>query len=181
MPVAVRNSEGGPTVFSIPETNLQIEWQGKGDPNGGDVQYVPDDLLKNVQFDRMVRRGLFTVLAADEAESSMDAQADAYRARTEAATAAAISSIDHQVNNDLVQAPCIGPANRGTGECGEPVPVRDKDIRLNEKPVLCSRHVGLAPQYARVETSEMVEVGDTLVPVTKWVRTIVTTREQQQQ
>jgi hypothetical protein len=181
MPVAVRNTEGGPTVFSIPENNVQIEWQGAGDPSGGDVQYVPDDLLTNVQFSKIVRRGILTVLAAGEGEDAMDRQVEAYTERTSTAAAAAATSIDQQVNNDLVQASCIGPSNRGQGECGEPVAVKEKDLRTTSKPVLCPRHEALAPQYARVETSNMIESGDALVPETKWVRTQVTARESSKQ
>lgn len=174
MPVAVRNEEGGPTVFSIPEDNIQIEWQGKGDPQGGDVQYVPDALLTNVQFDKVVRHGILVVVKDESAaQDAIDKQSTAYRDRAEAAASAATASIEQAANNDLVQATCIGPSNRGQGECGEPVAVREKDLRTNDAPVLCSRHASLAPQYARVETDQMIESGDSLVPVTKWVRSQV--------
>lgn len=174
MPVAVRNQESGPTVFSIPEDNLQVEWQGRGDPEGGDVQYVPDSLLTNVQFDKVVRRGILQVIGDEaSANEAIDKQAAAYRGRADAAAAEAVASIEQAADNDLVQAPCIGPSNRGQGECGEPVPVREKDLRNNDAPVLCSRHVSLAPQYARIETDQMIESGDSLVPVTKWVRSQV--------
>lgn len=177
MPVAVRNKQTGPTVFSIlngeGHATLQLEWQGIGDPNGGDVQYVPDSAVKDVQFDKMIRRGVLEIIEEDAAESAMDKQAESYRERTEAASQAATATIDQKANNDLVQASCIGPSTRGTGECGEPVAVRESELKANERPILCPRHASLAPQYARVETDQMVEQGDSLVPVTKWVRTQV--------
>lgn len=179
MPVAVRNREAGPTVFSIPEAQppLQIEWQGHGDPNGLDVRYVQPDLLENVQFSEMLRRGIFEIVEEADATVAMDRQSEAHREKKDADAAAAASSMVLTPNNDLVQVPCIGPSSKGQGECGEPVPVRE--LEKDDKPILCSRHASLAPQFAQVETDQLVEKGDSLVPVKKWVRTQVSAREKQ--
>jgi hypothetical protein len=165
MPVLVRNTEAGPTVFSIPENNIQIEWQGAGDPGGGDVQPIPDILAENVQFTKMLRRGLFTIETDDAA---LDLQAEAHQQKRDAATASAAATLDPEVNNDLIQAECVGPAARGTGTCGKPVPVREKT--QFEKPILCPQHAGLAPEFALLE-----EDGK---PV--WKRSTLAPRERQQ-
>lgn len=165
MPVLVRNMEAGPTVFSIPENNIQIEWQGAGDPNGGDVQHVPDVLLENVQFTKGVRRGLFVIEKNDDA---LDLQDNAHRQQREQQAASAVETLDPEVNNDLIQASCIGPSNKGNGTCGEPVAVKEKT--QNEKPVLCPRHAALAPQFALTEQDGK--------PV--WTRSTLAPRERQQ-
>lgn len=169
MPVLVRNTEAGPTVFSVPENNIQLEWQGAGDPAGGDVQYVPDALLKDVQFSKMIRRGLFTIETDAQAEQSIEAQNAAYQSSKSAASASALSAIEVTTNNDLVQVSCIGPANKGHGTCGEPVAVKEK--ALADAPALCSRHSSLAPQYVLTEVDGK--------PV--WTRTTLAPRERQQQ
>lgn len=165
MPVMVRNKEAGPTVFSVPEDNIQVEWQGAGDPSGGDVQYVPDALVNNVQFSKAIRQGIFVI--ETEAAAEIEAQAQAHQDRKAASEAAATSTIEVTTNNDLVQAPCVGPAARGNGTCDAPVPVRDKD-KANA-PVLCSRHASLAPQFALTEVD-----GQSV-----WVRTTLAPREKQ--
>ena len=167
MPVLVRNKEAGPTVFSVPEAGIQLEWQGAGDPAGADVQYVPDELLQNIQFSKAIRQGIFTVETEADAEAEMDAQAAALQNRRAAAEASAVESIDQVVNNDMVQASCIGPANKGNGNCGEPVAVKEKEAA--NAPVLCPRHKSLAPQYVLTEADGKPA----------WVRTTLAPREKQ--
>lgn len=65
VPVLVRNCENGPAVFTEPVAKVQIEWQGAGDPAGNDHQYVPQDLLDNVNFQRALNRGIFEVVTPD--------------------------------------------------------------------------------------------------------------------
>ena len=51
MPVLVRNTEKGPTVFSDVAKNIAIEWEGAGHPGGGDVQRAPrQGATGNVNF-----------------------------------------------------------------------------------------------------------------------------------
>ena len=167
MPVLVRNKEAGPTVFSVPEAGIQLEWQGAGDPAGGDVQYVPDDLLKNIQFTKAIRQGIFAVETEADGQASVDAQAEAHQQKREAAAANAAAAIDVTVNNDLVQVECVGPANKGNGTCGEPVAVKEKEAA--NAPVLCPRHKSLAPQYVLTEADGKPA----------WVRTTLAPREKQ--
>lgn len=165
VPVLVRNTEAGPTVFTDTSKNIALEWAGAGDPSGEDVQQVPADILENVSFMRSLQRGIFVVEeATPEVQAILDRQTATWRSRREQAEQASADSIDVEANNDLVTLPCIGPSQRGTGECGEPVPVKDK--ARDEKPPLCSRHASLAPQYVVSETDQIVDGK----PVKKWSR-----------
>lgn len=174
MPVLVRNTEAGPTVFTDAHTNTQVEWQGANDPSGEDVQQVPDALIDNVNFLRAVNRGILVVEEASPAVmEALQRQTTSWQARRREAKEASAATIDEQANNDLVTMPCIGPSTRGTGECGESVPVRES--KKFDKPALCSRHAALAPQYVFSESEALVD-GQT---TKQWTRTLMTARERQ--
>ncbi len=175
MPVLVRNTEAGPTVFTDANTHTQVEWQGANDPSGEDIQQVPDSLIENVAFLRAVNRGILVVEEATPAvREALERQVSSWKARQKTAEEAGAAVIDEQADNDLVTMPCIGPSQRGTGECGEPVPVREK-FRF-DKPALWSRHSALAPQYVFSESEAVVDGKTTK----QWTRTLVTSRERQQ-
>lgn len=174
MPVLVKNTQPGPTVFTDTSTNTQVEWQGAGDPSGEDVQQVPDALVDNVAFLKAIQRGIFVIEEASPAtREALERQTSSWKRRTDEAKAASVEAIDMAVNDDLITLPCIGPANRGQGQCGEQVPVREKT--KDEKPALCSRHAALAPQFVVTELEEMVDG----VAKKQWTRTLVVTREHQ--
>jgi hypothetical protein len=95
MPVAVRNLKTGPSVFKDDETNVLIEWEGAGHPEGGDIQYVPDRLLDNVNFMSAVNKGVFAPVEDEAAAAAaMRNQADATRSASDAATAEVMSHMD---------------------------------------------------------------------------------------
>lgn len=174
MPVLVRNSENGPTVFTDSSTNTQVEWQGAGDPSGEDVQQVPDVLVENVAFLKAVQRGIFVIEeASDATRESLAKQTASWQRRTDEAKAASVEAIDPSTNEDLITLPCVGPSNRGAGQCGEQVPVREKT--KDEKPALCSRHAALSSQFILSESDEMVDG----VAKKQWIRTVITTTERQ--
>ena len=105
MPVLVRNTEKGPTVFSDVAKNIAIEWEGAGHPGGGDVQHVPDEVTGNVNFLKAVNRGILVVEnASPEMEQKLGLQTDAYHERREAAEATAEESIDRQAERTLAVA-----------------------------------------------------------------------------
>jgi hypothetical protein len=86
MPTAVQNKEKGPSVFSDPVNNVAIEWAGIGDPNGGDIQYVPDSLMQDINFIRAINRGIFEkVEMSADVQARMDQQGAAYRERRDEA------------------------------------------------------------------------------------------------
>lgn len=179
MPVIMaRNNQAGPTVLSSdPKGTHYVEWQGKGDPAGGDIQPVPEEVQNTVAFTRCVRRGIFTVLDENDAQdtiaAAMDKQQVAWDSRQGLTQQTADEVIDHAANNDIVTLPCVGPDTRGAGgKCGELVNVRDNT--KNERPPLCSLHADLAPQFI---PGEDIVNGKNVVT---WTRLTMGTRERQQ-
>lgn len=105
MPVLVRNSEKGPSVFSDPSANIAIEWQGAGDPNGEDVQHVPDSLIDNVNFLKALQRGIFVVEeASPEMQERLDKQVRAYQQRRNSTEQAGAEALDRQTERSVATA-----------------------------------------------------------------------------
>lgn len=177
MPVAVRNTKTGPTIFTIPEDKVEIEWQGAGDPEGGDIQEVPDDVVSNVRFRRAISRGILSIVDDEQAQVAYDRQVQSYGEREAVAAAQAVSVIDQAANNDLVSLPCQGPGGRGTGECGVAVPVRE--AKRDDAPVLCPQHESLRGEFTQIETGKLIDKGDALEPERKWVRATMGRRERE--
>ncbi len=99
----VRNMEKGPTVFSDLGENIHLEWQGRGDNEGRDVQRVPDKLMENVDFLRTVDRGILKIeRPTPEVEAKLKEQAEAVKAQREASAAAIMDTIDHQAEESIV-------------------------------------------------------------------------------
>lgn len=97
MPVLVRNTEKGPTVFSDISKNIAIEWQGAGDPNGEDVQHVPDEVTDNVNFLKSLQRGIFVIEeASPEMKARLDAQVSAYQQRRDSGDQTSRDALDMQ-------------------------------------------------------------------------------------
>lgn len=173
-PVLVRNTEGGPTVLSDLHTKEFVEWAGKDDPDGNDVQPIPTSFLQNVNFLRCVQRGILIVENPEdnpELAVAIERQNAGWAARREQAQKKATEAIDQQANNDLIAVPCVGPGQRG-GQCDNTVSVKDK--QKADKPPLCSTHEGLAPQYVRNDNVE----GDSTVH--EWKRVTMAPREREQ-
>jgi hypothetical protein len=105
MPVLVRNTEEGPTVFSDPTNNIAIEWQGKGDPNGEDVQHVPDTLIDNTSFLKALQRGVFEVVEADdEMKERLARQVEAYQRRRATTQEKGEAALDRQTERSIATA-----------------------------------------------------------------------------
>ncbi len=175
-PVYVQNNQPGPTVLaSDPKGTMVVEWAGKGDPTGNDIQPIPEEMLNLPSFTRARARGILTIvedMSDPEAVAALEKQTASWQARTQQAAAAAVSSIDQASNNDIIQVSCIGPNSRGQGFCGEPVAVREREQYA--KPMLCDLHKDLAPEFV----PESVQEGD--ISHTKWVRFAMNPRETQQ-
>lgn len=153
MPVAmVRNTLPGPTVISSdPKGTHQVEWAGKDDPMGGDVQPVPEEIVNTVPFYRAIQRGILVLENPEdnpELTATIAKQNSSWAARSEAAAAKATEAIDHDANNDIVSVPCIGPDGKG-GKCGADVAVRD--VNKDDKPPLCNLHADLVGEYVAEE------------------------------
>lgn len=178
MPVIMaQNNQAGPTVLSSdPKGTHYVEWQGRGDVSGGDVQPVPEEIQNTVAFQKCVRRGIFTILDADEASAAIDEamnrQQQAWDKRQNLTQETADQAIDYQANKDIVSLPCVGPSRNPGQRCGEPVPVRD--TTKDERPPLCGLHEALAPQYT--PTHDILNGK----PVVVWTRVTMGARETQQ-
>lgn len=105
MPALVRNTEKGPAVFSDISKNIAIEWQGAGDPNGEDVQHVPDEVIENVNFLKSLHRGIFVVeQASEEMKAHLDKQVAAYRNRRDSADEAGHEALDRRTERTVATA-----------------------------------------------------------------------------
>lgn len=177
MPVLVRNTESGRTVFSDPVKKISVEWAGAGDPNGEDLQQVPDEIVTgSAAFIKTLQRGILVVEeASEETKAVLDKQTSSFRARQEQAAQVASSTMDQQARNDLISVDCIGPNARGTGSCGDPVPVREKD--LDAKPPLCPKHKSLEPQYVVEETEDFIVIDGKATAKKTWIRMATGPRE----
>lgn len=154
-PTMVRNTAAGPTVFA--DNTQHVEWQGAGDPMGGDLQPVPPAFLDNVQFHRMTARGILVVEEAEEAvAAALTAHRQEWEARLAAQRNASKQAIDQAPMNDSLVKSCIGPSGKGPDQlCGVDVPI--KAAKVAEQPPLCSMHTGLAPQFIATEGEKIVE------------------------
>lgn len=159
-------------LSSDPKGSEYVEWQPAGDPSGGDIQIIPESVARSAAFTKLVSRGIVTLVSAgDDYLAAMDKQRAAFEARNSGAAAKAQEAIVPEEHKDLLSIPCIGPNDRGTGVCGNPVPVREKT--KDETPALCPTHQHLAAQYIAHQEQEGTKI------VTKWTRATVTAREHQ--
>lgn len=175
VPTMIRNTQDGPTVFSDDVAKVTIEWAGKGDPMGGDVQPVPAAFTDNVQFQRAIHKGLLSIETADDAvQASIDAQRAEWDSRMQRQREAGKQSLDQVSDNDLVQENCIGPSGRGDGICGQVVPVRS--ATRYDKPPLCAAHQSLAMNFVAEETGRLVGGK----PEKAWARVTMGARQTQE-
>lgn len=150
-PVVCRNKMAGPTVIASDQKSThEVIFQGSGDQDGNDVQYVPEEIIKTPQFARAVSQGILEVIQGEDnaaVQLALQNQSDAFWRRAKAESDKAIESLDQPADNDLVVMPCIGPGSREGAVCGEDVPVRQRESMVN--PPLCSRHAGLTESCVR--------------------------------
>ena len=147
--VMAQNEMGGPTVLaSDPRSTFEVRWGGKGDPDGEDIQPVPPEIMKTVQFSQAVRKGIITLLGEEGAavQEALTRQKGAFQRRMSADELAAAESLDHPADNDILSVPCIGPSPRHGTPCGESAMMRSAEA--GQKPALCDRHTSLAPKYS---------------------------------
>lgn len=156
-PILLENQQPGPTVFT--EGPVSIEWAGHGDTSGGDIQAIPMSLLENINFLRILTRGILSVFdASDEVKDMIEAQlgnsklkdqAVQWRAQQNQKTQEATISIEQVANHDLVAVRCIGPGSRQGIKCDVEIPVRE--LNVGEKPPLCETHKHLAKNFVPTE------------------------------
>ena len=169
----VRNTQRGPTVFSNMKNNEAVEWAGAGDPMQDDLQQVPEHFLEDVNFMKAVNRGILVVENADDPEiaAKFQQQSAAWAKLRDEKAQRAQATVEQEENNDLLMVPCVGPATRGTGECGQGVPLAEKQRK--ERAPLCPTHTHLAPQYVMSEHPSEFEA-DGHTPKVIWSRVLTT-------
>jgi len=172
--VAVRNLRNGLTVLTPDASNPKsyMEWQAKGDPSGGDYQYVSEDVVATPAFAKAIQHG---VLAVDPDEMSPEVaqafsrQMEVAKDRQNRAAEEIAKTLDRTDNQDMITISCVGPGELKGKPCGAAVPV--KEHTANERVPLCVRHQSLAPEYVPTEDFD----GDK--HTIKWVRVELGSRE----
>jgi hypothetical protein len=143
--VMCQNQMAGPTIIAADaKRNYEVVFGGKGDPDGNDVQPIPEALLRTIQFQRAISRGVLVVIeGADHpvVQQALARQSDAFAKRMKAQQVADREVLDAPADNEITVLNCIGPGSREGAVCGEQVPQRHGDTG---KPPLCDRHKGLA-------------------------------------
>lgn len=164
MPVAVRNMTLGPAVFFDQQTNLALEWKGKGDPSGEDIQLVPDETFKNsAEFRKAMNRGVFAPVDDSLGDAAMEAQRVAHQANQDEQAAKAIAMVDEHRQQSVLAVPCVGPGSRPDSTCGATTIVAPGEE--GDRPPLCATHAHLASNY-----SASVSYDEKRRPVYTWSR-----------
>lgn len=94
--VMSRNTRPGPTVFVDPQTKTTIEWGGKDDPDGRDIQPVPSDLLEHPKFLSVVHQGVIVIEEDDDPDvkAKMERQSGLFDRREKARASDAASVME---------------------------------------------------------------------------------------
>jgi hypothetical protein len=147
--VMCENQMPGPTVIAADaKRNYEIVFGGRGDPDGNDVQPIPEALLRTIAFQRAISRGVLKVIeGADHpvVQQALARQNNSFAKRMAAQDMAAREVIDAPAQNDITVVNCIGPGTREGAVCGDQVPLRAGDTR----PPLCDRHRGLSDRCVK--------------------------------
>lgn len=111
MPVLVRNNEGGPTVYTHKPSGTALEWAGRGDRDGGDVQEVEEDILKTSDIARCLRKGVLSIVDGAEAQASLAQHEVAHRATVQAERDAVDKVVDTTSDQPVAQVQIDGKGN----------------------------------------------------------------------
>lgn len=177
--VALRNMKNGVTVltpnFSDPRNFL--EFQAAGDPGGGDIQYVSEELVNSPACVKAIQHGILELegdALSPEVKQAFEQQMRVARERQRRAEEQIDASIEHRENRDIVGETCVGPGSREGARCGDVIAVRDR--ALMDTAPLCARHAHLAAEYTRTENNSYNEDGTSKKGYT-WFRTRIEPRE----
>lgn len=180
--VALRNLKDGVTVltpnFSDPRNYL--EFKAAGDPGGGDLQYVSEELVNTPACVKAIQHGVLALesdaMSAD-VKAAFEQQMKVARDQRERQQAAVKATIDRAENRDIVGETCVGPGERPGVPCGDMVGVRDRT--MGDTAPLCARHEHLAMEYTRTEDNSYHADGTSKKGFT-WFRTRIEPRERGQ-
>jgi hypothetical protein len=159
--VLARNKMSGPTVLAdSPKENFQVIFAGAGDPAGGDVQPIPDELVRVPAFARNIALGVIEIVDGQDNPAvarALNAQSAAFWQKNEAEKLSAMESLEAPKDDDLVAVQCIGPGTRADTQCEDTIPVRARE-KDNQAP-LCDRHAGLRERCGRMGTGPWKVMG----------------------
>lgn len=166
----IRNTQAGPSVLTWGKANNDyIMWEGVGDPNGGDIIEVPEDVLAMPQFRKMVKRGVFEVVVdQDEIDAADQAQQDKWENIRKGAHEETESVLERPQDKSFDVLTCIGPSDnpRSDDTCDAVITMKEADLK--ENPPLCARHKNLRGSY--IPTDEVDENGKNS---TRWSRVTI--------
>ena len=119
--VPVRNTDTGNVVFGHKPTDTNVEWAGKGDPDGNDVQEFPLALLGAPGMKRCINKGILVVVK-DDAEAAVQHQVAASQAREQAQAQAIADTLDTSTEQPVAEV-AIDTAGKVTDlkKAGQPV------------------------------------------------------------
>lgn len=144
--VMCRNMMAGPTVIaSDPKQTHEVIFGPRDDPNGEDVQPIPEALIKSPAFVKAIRQGIIAVVQGEDnpvIQAALARQTSSFKQRMQADELRARESLDAPAEDDMLVVTCIGPGARDGQVCEEQIPVRSKDA--GSRPPLCDRHQHLA-------------------------------------
>jgi hypothetical protein len=147
----VANNYRGEVAFtdSHPITGETVVWKAKGDPGGDDVRPIRGAVLKSIQFQRMLAKGLFEIRTEEEVISQVRNGIDAW----DEDDTSLLNALDRQGANEFVDVDCLGPAIKGSGDphCNEVIPMPAS--RVPTTPPLCDRHQRFVPYVVFDATS----------------------------
>ncbi len=135
----IQNEHRGPSCYTHggPNSAEQYQWAGKGDPEGGDVQYIPGSVIRSPGFRRIMSRGLYSF--ADPEVDHLSYQGQVWIDSFNNTQEAALSQLEDDDEAELESFNCVGPGPRNSGSlCGEASFMRRKDLETT--PPLCARH-----------------------------------------
>jgi hypothetical protein len=149
--VMCQNQMSGPTVIAADaKRNYETLFAGQGDPDGNDVQPIPEALLRTIQFQNALRKGILKVIEGENhpvVQQAMARQTDSFRKRNQAQETAAREVLDKPSEDDILVSLCIGPGSREGNVCGDQVPAKAKDAAA--RPPLCDKHRQLSDRCVK--------------------------------
>jgi hypothetical protein len=163
--IHVRNTTDGIAVFTLRVNgNDEIsEFAAKGDPEGNDVMALPSSYLKNGQFQKQLKKEIFEIIDADNADVviAFQAQKDAWKAQ-QATKAESDRLVEQNAPKAFAGRQCL--ANDNGRQCSEYAVFAANNYR--ERPPLCSKHSHLSAQFIAEETGQFKDNK----PIIDWVR-----------
>jgi hypothetical protein len=154
--VMARNLMDGPTVMaSDPKGTHEVRWEGKGDPSGGDIQYIPEEMLRIPAFAKALHQGIIAIANPEdnpEIVEALDKQARRFHDHHARIKEETMATIEPEKSRDLVSMECIGPSTKRKGICGEAVPVTE--TKKYDAAPLCHRHEHLRSEFVPVHTGQ---------------------------